>query len=143
MTARTVSDVMTRDLVTVDITDTAAEAARLMLENATGDVIVTDSGRIAGILTDRDIAVRLVAEGLDGATPVGEIVRTGLVDCPPTTALADAVRMMRESDIRRIPVVEGGTAVGIVSLGDLAQLTDTGQLLADISSAPDSETGQA
>ena len=143
MTARTVADIMTRELITVDITDSAEQAARLMLDNATGDVVVTDSGRMAGILTDRDIAVRLVAEGLDSTTRVGEIVMKGVVSCPPDTALADAVRMMKQHDIRRLPVVEGGTAVGIISLGDLALLTDTGELLADISSAPDSETGQA
>lgn len=142
MNARTVSDVMTRDVISVDITDTAEEAARRMKENATGDVVVTDSGRVAGILTDRDIAVRLVAEGLDGRTSVGEIVMAELVSCPPDAALADAVRLMREHDVRRLPVLDGESAVGIISLGDLAQLTDTGELLADISSAPDTETGR-
>ncbi|MFN8169624.1 MAG: CBS domain-containing protein [Candidatus Nanopelagicales bacterium] len=142
MSTRTVSDVMTHDVITVDITDTAEEAARRMRENATGDVVVTDSGRVAGILTDRDIAVRLVAEGLDGRTNVGEITVDSLVSCAPDAPLADAVRLMREHDVRRLPVLEGGSAVGIVSLGDLAQLTDAGELLADISSAPDTETGQ-
>jgi CBS domain-containing protein len=142
MTARTVADVMTRDVISVDITDTAEEAARLMRENATGDVIVTDSGSVTGILTDRDIAVRLVAEGLDGKTPVGEIVLADLVTCPPDAALADVVRLMRAHDIRRLPVVSGEEAIGIISLGDLALLTDAGDLLADISAAPDSGQGQ-
>jgi CBS domain-containing protein len=142
MNARTVSDVMTRDLVTVDIADTTEEAARRMKENATGDVLVTDSGRLAGILTDRDIAVRLVAEGLDGRTAVGEIVMQDIATCPPDTPLADAVRVMRQRDVRRLPIVEGDQPVGILSLGDLALLTDAGDLLADISAAPDSETGQ-
>jgi len=141
MNARTVADAMTRDLVTVDITDSAEEAARRMRENATGDVVVTDSGRMTGILTDRDLAVRLVADGLDTKTRVGEIVLQGVITCPPDTDLADAVRLMKQHDIRRLPVVEGGTAVGILSLGDLALLTDAGDLLADISAAPDSETG--
>jgi CBS domain-containing protein len=142
MSARTVSDVMTRDLVTVDITHTTEEAARRMKDNATGDVLVTDSGRLAGILTDRDIAVRLVAEGLDGKTSVGEIVHQDLASCRPDAPLADAVRLMRQHDVRRLPVVDGERAVGILSLGDLALLTDAGDLLADISSAPDSETGR-
>jgi CBS domain-containing protein len=141
MQARTVSDVMTRDLVSVDITDTTEEAARRMKENATGDVVVTDSGSVAGILTDRDIAVRLVAEGLDGRTPVGEITLDRLIACPPDAPLADVARLMRQHDVRRVPVVEDGHAIGIISLGDLAQLTDTGELLADISGAPDTETG--
>jgi len=143
MDARTVADVMTRDVVSVDITDSAQEAARLMRENATGDVVVTDSGRVAGILTDRDLAVRLVAEGRDSMTRVGELVLENVVTCPPDTALADAVRTMRNHDVRRLPVVEGDRAVGILSLGDLALITDAGDLLADISAAPDSETGKA
>ncbi len=142
MSTRTVGDVMTRDVITVDITDTTEEAARRMKDHATGDVVVTDSGSVLGILTDRDIAVRLVAEGLDGRTPVGEIVMQDLVSCPPDAALADVVRLMREHDVRRLPVLEGDTAVGIISLGDLAQMTDAGDLLADISGAPDSETGR-
>jgi CBS domain-containing protein len=142
MNARTVADVMTRDLVTVDITDTTQEAARLMKEHATGDVVVTDSGRLAGILTDRDIAVRLVAEGRDGTTRVGELVLDNVVTCPPDAPLADAVRTMKQYDVRRLPVIEGDRAVGILSIGDLALLTDAGDLIADISSAPDSETGQ-
>ena len=142
MNARTVADAMTRDLVTVDITDSAEEAARLMRENATGDVVVTDSGRMAGILTDRDLAVRLVADGLDSRTRVGELVLRDVITCPPDTDLADAVRLMKQHDIRRLPVVEGGTAVGILSLGDLALITDAGDLLADISAAPDSGTGR-
>jgi CBS domain-containing protein len=141
MNARTVSDAMTRDLVTVDITDSAEEAARRMRENATGDVVVTDSGRMTGILTDRDLAVRLVADGLDTKTRVGELVLKGVITCPPDAPLADAVRLMKQHDIRRLPVVENGTAVGILTLGDLALLTDAGDLLADISAAPDSETG--
>lgn len=141
MNARTVSDAMTRDLVTVDITDSAEEAARRMRENATGDVVVTDSGRMTGILTDRDLAVRLVADGLDSRTRVGELVMRDVITCPPDTDLADAVRLMKQHDIRRLPVVEGGVAVGILSLGDLALITDAGDLLADISAAPDSETG--
>ena len=79
---------MTRDVVSVDITDSAQEAARLMKEHATGDVVVTDSGRVAGILTDRDLAVRLVAEGRDSMTRVGELVLENVVTCPPDTALA-------------------------------------------------------
>ena len=142
MSTRTVGDVMTRDVITVDITDTTEEAARRMKDHATGDVVVTDSGSVMGILTDRDIAVRLVAEGLDGRTPVGEIVMQDLVSCPPDAALADVVRLMREHDVRRLPVLEGDAAVGIISLGDLAQMTDAGDLLADISGAPDSETGR-
>lgn len=143
MNARTVADAMTRDLVTVDITDSAEEAARRMRENATGDVIVTDSGRMTGILTDRDLAVRLVADGLASSTRVGELVLQGVITCPSDAPLADAVRLMKQHDIRRLPVVDGETAVGILTLGDLSQLTDAGELLADISAAPDSETGIA
>lgn len=72
--ANTVSDVMTKNPVTIECGESAAEAARLMARGDMGDVIVLDNGRVAGIVTDRDIAVRLVAEERDPRTPVAEIV---------------------------------------------------------------------
>jgi CBS domain-containing protein len=139
---RIVQDVMTTDLVTVDISDSAQEAARRMLENGTGDVLVTEAGALRGIVTDRDLAVRLVAEGRDASTPVRELVSAGLVSCPPQASLQQAVQMMKENDVRRVPVVDGDRPVGVLSIGDLALLADSGDLLRDISMAPDSETGQ-
>ncbi len=134
--AQTVADVMTRDPVTIERGEPAAEAARLMARRDMGDVIVLDTGTITGILTDRDIAVRLVAEEEDPRTPVAGIISdTELVTASPETPLAEAVRLMRARAVRRIPVLRQGRAVGIVSLGDLAMERDQDSALADISAA--------
>lgn len=136
MTA-TIADVMTRDPACVDISDAAIDAARRMRDIDAGDVIVTDNGRLAGIVTDRDIAIRLVAEGMGADTPVSEIFSSDdMATIGPQTDLADAVQLMRERAIRRIPVVEGDKPVGIVSIGDLATRMDPSSALADISEQP-------
>lgn len=135
--ATTIADVMTRDPACIDLTDAATEAARRMRDVDAGDVIVCDEGRIAGIVTDRDIAIRLVAEGRPLDTPVSEICSTDdLATLTPQTNVQDAVQLMRERAIRRIPVVEGDRPVGIVSIGDLATRLDPSSALADISEQP-------
>jgi CBS domain-containing protein len=132
----TIADVMTRDPVTVDLEQTAADAARLMAEHDTGAVIVTSNGAASGILTDRDIAVRLVAENKPPDTPISQIVSdTDLAVVDPDTSVEQAVQLMRSRAIRRLPVVENGRVVGVVSLGDLAMEMDQGSALADISAA--------
>lgn len=134
--AQTVADVMTRDPATVERGASAAEAARLMARGDMGDVIVLDNGTVTGIVTDRDIAVRLVAEEKDPRTPVAEIVSDSeLVTVTPDTPVDQAVRLMRSRSVRRLPVLQKGRAVGIVSLGDLAMERDQDSALADISAA--------
>jgi CBS domain-containing protein len=101
-----------------------------------GDVIVLDNGTVAGILTDRDIAVRLVAQERDPRTPVAEILSDrDLVTVAPDMPLDQAARLMRQHSVRRLPVVQKGRAVGVVSLGDLAIERDETSALADISAA--------
>jgi CBS domain-containing protein len=124
--------------ITVEIDQPVSEAARLMAEHEIGDVIVTSDGRLTGILTDRDLAVRVLAEDLDGNTTISEVF-TGAPTCvTPDDDLDRALQLMREQNVRRLPVVEDETVVGIVSLGDLAKDTElnTGETLADISAAP-------
>jgi CBS domain-containing protein len=134
--ARTVEEVMTRDPRTVSSGDPVVEAARIMSDDDIGDVIVVDGGSVEGIVTDRDIVVRGVAEGRDAeSTPVREVCTTGVEAIEPGASLDDALRKMREADIRRLPVVEGGRPVGIVSLGDLAVEREPDSTLADISAA--------
>jgi len=102
-----------------------------------GDVIVVDGEQICGLVTDRDIAIRAVAHGLDPATvPVTEICSIELTTVTPDTPVDDAIALMRAKAIRRLPVVENGAPVGIVSLGDLAVQRDPDSALADISAAP-------
>lgn len=116
-------------------------AAAAMRDDDIGDVIVTGDGdQVRGIVTDRDIVVRAVADGLDPAqVSLGDIRSSGLVTVGPDDTLEDAARLMREGAVRRVPVVEGGRAVGIVSIGDLAIEKDTRSALADISAAPPNE----
>lgn len=132
--AQTVADVMTRNPVTIERDESAAEAARLMARGDMGDVIVTDNGTVSGIVTDRDIAVRLVAEDKDPRTPVAEIISDSeLVTATPDMPLDQAIRLMRSRAVRRLPVVQQGRAVGVLSLGDLAMERDQDSVLAGIS----------
>jgi CBS domain-containing protein len=134
--AQTVADVMTRDPATIERTQSAAEAARLMAAHDTGDVIVLDNGTVGGIVTDRDIAVRLVAKEKEPSTPVAEIVSDSqVVTVGPDTSLDQAAQLMRGNAVRRLPVIEQGRAVGVVSLGDLAIERDPDSALADVSAA--------
>jgi CBS domain-containing protein len=127
---------MTRDPRTVNAGDPVIEAARIMRDDDIGDVIVVESGNVQGIVTDRDIVVRDVAEGRDPeSTPVREVCTTGVEALEPGATVSDALRKMREEDIRRLPVVEDGRPVGIVSLGDLAVEREPDSTLADISAA--------
>jgi CBS domain-containing protein len=137
--ARSVGDIMTRNPRTVEAGDSVAEAARQMRDGGFGSVLVLDNGQVDGIVTDRDIAVRAVAEGRDPeSTQVSDIYSTGVATVEPSQSIEDAVQTMREHDIRRLPVVENGRPVGILSLGDLAVERDPESVLADISaSSPD------
>jgi CBS domain-containing protein len=134
--AQTVEEIMTTNPRTVNVDDTVVDAARVMRDNDIGDAIVVEDGQVTGILTDRDIVVRAVAEGRDpGSTTVSEVCTTGIQAMEPNASVDDALRTMREHDIRRLPVVKNARPVGIVSLGDLAVERDPDSTLADISAA--------
>jgi signal-transduction protein with cAMP-binding, CBS, and nucleotidyltransferase domain len=133
-----IREVMTATPETVRMTSTLAEAAARMKQQDAGAMVVVDeSKKVVGIVTDRDIAIRAVAEGRDPkTTKVGEVASKELQTLSPTDSVEDAVRLMRQRNIRRLPVVEDGRPIGIVSIGDLAQERDPSSVLADISSAP-------
>ena len=127
---------MTRDPRTVDATDTITDAARVMRDSDIGDVVVIEDGQVSGIVTDRDIVVRAVSEGRDpDSTPVSEVCTTGVETIEPEASVDDALSLMREKDIRRLPVAKSGRPVGIISLGDLAVEREPDSTLADISAA--------
>ena len=127
---------MTRDPRTVKATDTIVDAARVMNESDIGDVIVVDGEQIQCIVTDRDIVVRAIAEGRDPqSTSVSDVCSPSLETIEPDASIDDALRRMREADIRRLPVVQDGRPVGIVTLGDLAVEREPDSTLADISAA--------
>jgi CBS domain-containing protein len=134
--AQRVEEIMTRDPRTVNADDTIIEAARVMRDSDIGDVVVMDGGQVSGIVTDRDIVVRGVAEGQDPeSATVGDVCTTGVETIDPGSSVDDALRLMREHDIRRLPVVKNGRPVGIISLGDLAVEREPDSTLADISAA--------
>jgi CBS domain-containing protein len=133
---RTVEEIMTRDPRTVDASGTILEASHLMRDADIGDVVVMEDGRITAIVTDRDIVVRGVAEGRDpDSTSVSDVCTTGVETIEPEASVDDALRLMREKDIRRLPVAKNGRPVGIISLGDLAVEREPDSTLADISAA--------
>jgi CBS domain-containing protein len=134
--AQTVEEIMTTNPRTVDVDDTVKDAAQVMRDSDIGNVILIEDGQVTGIVTDRDIAVRAVAEGRDAeSTAVSEISTMGIKAIEPDASVDDALRTMREEDIRRLPVVSNGHPVGIVSLGDLAVEREPDSTLADISAA--------
>ncbi|MBD0841611.1 MULTISPECIES: CBS domain-containing protein [unclassified Streptomyces] len=134
-----VRDVMTPGVVAVRPDASLVEAAQLMRAQDIGDVLVADGQQVVGMLTDRDIAVRAVADGADPLTVSAQAVCTpDPVVVAPEDPVSAAVALMRRHAVRRLPVVEGGLPVGMVSLGDLAEAQDPDSALADISrAAPD------
>ena len=136
--AQSIQEVMTHDPVTVEGSANLGEVAQAMRDSDTGAIVVTDNGRAQGIVTDRDIVVRAVADGRDPSTvPASELASENLVTLSVEDTVERAIELVREHDVRRLPVVDGdGRAVGIVSLGDLAMERDEDSALADMSSAP-------
>jgi CBS domain-containing protein len=135
--AQYLRDIMTQKPVTVEMNDSIVAAARSMRDGNIGDVVVLENGEVRGILTDRDIVVRALAEGRDPArTSVADICSRVLTTLSPEDSIADAAAVMRAKAIRRLPIVEGGKPVGIVSLGDLAVERDPESALGGISAAP-------
>jgi CBS domain-containing protein len=132
-----VSDLMTTDLATVDPATPLQQAAQLMRDGNVGNVIVTEGNELVGLLTDRDIAVRAVADDRSAKeTKVGDVASKDLHTLRPDDDLDAAAALMRDAAVRRAPVIDGGKLVGIVSLGDLARARERESALAQISSAP-------
>jgi CBS domain-containing protein len=131
-----IREVMVTDPVALPSDVSVQDAAQHMRDRHIGDVIVLEDEDVAGILTDRDIVIRAIAEGLDPAeTTIGELASRSVATVSPDDTVEAVIGMMRTLAIRRVPVVEAGRPVGIVSLGDLAIERDGDSALADISSA--------
>jgi CBS domain-containing protein len=135
---KSIRDVMTSKVCTIDADKPVAYAAKMMKDEDVGFAPIVEGDRLVGTLTDRDIAVKVVAEGKDPqATLVGEIASTDIVTAEPDQDLDEALRLMAQHQVRRLPVVEnGGRVVGVVAQADVAQEAkpkDTGKLVEKIS----------
>jgi CBS domain-containing protein len=115
-----IRDVMTANPTCVSPDDSIQNAARIMRDEDTGIVPVVENGRPVGLLTDRDIVVRAVAEDGQLNRPIREIVTANIVSARPDMSTREAAELMSEHQVRRLPVVENDHLVGIVSIGDLA-----------------------
>ncbi|HEY2949040.1 MAG TPA: CBS domain-containing protein [Micromonosporaceae bacterium] len=133
-----VSDVMTKEVVYLPAETTVDEAARAMRERNIGDVVVTEGPTLAGVVTDRDIVVRAVAEQRDpNSTTIGTITSRDMIMIQDDASTADAAKMMRDRAVRRLLVCDKDRQlVGILSLGDLAIEMDRESALGEISASP-------
>jgi CBS domain-containing protein len=134
---RKVRDIMSAAPVCMSPGESVSAAARAMKQHGIGTVLVLTDGRLIGLVTDRDITVRVLAEDRDPRTTrVGDIRSSELVVVGPDDDLAQAARLVRDRAVRRIPVLRNGTPVGVLSVGDLALEKDATSVLSGVSSAP-------
>ena len=121
-----VRDVMTSSVQTVRPDQTAQEAASFMLNADAGSIPVTDQGKLVGMITDRDIAIRGIAKGSGPDTPVRDLMSSDVICARDDDDIADAASRMSEAQVRRLPVVDQDEQLcGIVSLGDLSREADS------------------
>ena len=116
-----VRDVMTASVVTANPSDTIRDVARRMSEIDTGVIPVVDGGAVVGLITDRDIVLRIVAEDGDTSAPVSQFMTTTVETCQASDNLRDASRKMADLQIRRLIVLDNQRFAGILSLGDVAR----------------------
>jgi signal-transduction protein with cAMP-binding, CBS, and nucleotidyltransferase domain len=130
-----VRDVMTPGPIGVGYYQSIGDAARIMRDWGIGSVLVVNDQALHGLVTDRDLVVRAVAESKGPDEPVGPLSSGDLVGVNADDDAAVAVRLMREHAVRRLPVIEDGQVAGVVSLGDLALQDDPASALAEVSKA--------
>ncbi len=135
--AQQVRDIMTPDPVTLPADASARQAAQAMRDEGIGDVLVVDGDQLHGIVTDRDLVVRGLAERDDlSDCTLREVCTRQPITARPDDDADSAINRMRQNAVRRIPVLDGGRPVGVLSLGDAAIEKDPNSALANISAAP-------
>jgi len=119
---KSIQEAMTPNPTTVEPTTTVQEAARIMKSEDIGPLPIVEGDKLVGVITDRDLAIRIVAEGRGTDTTVGEIASKDVVTVDPQQSIDEAARLMAEHQVRRLPVVEeDGRLVGILAQADVAQ----------------------
>jgi CBS domain-containing protein len=133
------AEVMTQGVVTADASDSLARVGELMRDRNVGSVVICDAGRPVGVLTDRDLALSVVADEIDSAEPAGSHCSRPLVTGNVEMDIEEAVALMIEHHIRRLPVIADGGLAGIVTIDDLAvragDLTQAQQITAEVAKA--------
>ncbi|MED3624354.1 CBS domain-containing protein [Neobacillus thermocopriae] len=121
-----IREIMTKDVESCSLLDNVYEVAVKMKELDVGAIPIVDQDRLVGMITDRDIVIRCIAEKHPASSKVQDIMSDQLITVSPDTTTREAAKLMAKHQIRRLPVVENGKLVGIVSLGDFAvrELTD-------------------
>jgi signal-transduction protein with cAMP-binding, CBS, and nucleotidyltransferase domain len=128
-----VRDVMTPGPIGVDYDQSVGEAARAMRDWGVGAILVVSNGSLYGLVTDRDLVVRAVAEERGADEPVGPLSSANLIGVDADAGVHEAMRLMRQHGVRRLPVLENGQVAGIVSLGDLAMQDEPDLAFAQLS----------
>jgi CBS domain-containing protein len=145
MMVSTVREAMTEDPRSIGPSATVVEAAQVMRDEHIGSLPITDGNTLVGMITDRDITTRVVAEAADlASTSVGDVYSQDLVSVEPDKDLEEALQLMARHQVRRLPVVEGGRLVGIVAQADIALILSedekkTGELVEAISERSEGE----
>jgi CBS domain-containing protein len=140
--AKSVRDAMTQDPRSIGASASVVEAARLMREQHIGSLPVTEDDLLVGMITDRDITTRVVAESAaPETTSVGEVYSRDLISVEPENGLDDALQLMARHQVRRLPVVENGRLVGMVAQADIALKENerAGELVGAISEPSEEE----
>ena len=141
-----VRDIMTTDVATATPDTTLEDIATMMREEDTGAIPVLDGDELVGIITDRDIVIRCIAEGKDPVeTTVGDVLTEGLETIEPDADVQHAHSLMSRRQVRRLPVVDDGEFIGIISIGDIAVKSDTnvGDTLENVSEGVKASGGSA
>ena len=133
---RKVQEIMSAAPVCMAASESVSAAAKAMKDRGIGTVLVLSGRRLAGLVTERDIAIRVLAENRDPLTTrLGDICSTELAMLSPDDDVETAIRIVRDRAVRRLPVIADGTPVGVVSIGDLALDRDERSVLSAISAA--------
>jgi CBS domain-containing protein len=117
---RTVKEIMTKDCITVTMQDNVYEIAVKMKEHDIGFIPVVEGKKLIGVVTDRDLVVRGLADKREGSTAVEKVISKNITSIPSNTTVDEAAQIMAKDQVRRLPVVDNGELVGIVAIGDLA-----------------------
>ena len=118
--AQQLRNLMSSEVYSVDSNQTVQEAARIMSDHNIGALPVVENGTVVGMVTDRDITLRATAQGQEAQIPVSQVMTNNVIQATPDMDVEEAAQIMSQNQIRRLPVIDNGQVVGVVSLGDFA-----------------------